>query len=336
MRQKSVEAVFRQINESYDSLMELAGRENVEVERKRLRDELVIAVCGIYFKLHIGCEEIDAERETYSAEIVEKTLDCIAKFDTSSSRQKGVAFSQYVCTSVRNMLAELKRQDSFGKKSGGQHISRDALSLMNKVKDQDRVFEGFGVRDEVRRNKKIAFSLGISEEKVLEMKRLLSLSAVPDEKDSDDGGTFSLIDEAGIRIDYSSAGRKEQKEKLEQIFACIQEEWEEKSDSELSEILTADILAMFKGKDMGKMPDEKENCVSLAAGLAFDLEKFVSGYSFIDKLMSAKFFSEAGYELPSQVELAAKFSKTKSGICKQLSRFYEKVSRNEKIREFRK
>ena len=52
MRQKTLDSVFEQINDSYNNLLGLTGLENVEVEEKRVRDELIIAVCGIYFNLH--------------------------------------------------------------------------------------------------------------------------------------------------------------------------------------------------------------------------------------------------------------------------------------------
>ncbi|MCF0242932.1 MAG: hypothetical protein HUK25_09850, partial [Treponema sp.] len=187
MKQKNLDSVFQKINDSYQSLIELNGKTNVEVEIKRVRDELVISICKIYFNPQIKYDDISYKTETYSFEIIEKINECLSKYENSSSKQKGVLFSRYVCNSIHKMLASLKEEDAFKKKSGGQEISRDALSLMNKVKDQDRVFEGFGILDESKRNKKIALTLGISEQKVLEMKRLLTLNAIPDEQTSEDG-----------------------------------------------------------------------------------------------------------------------------------------------------
>ena len=334
MEQKSLDALFQQINDSYNSLRKLTGFENVDVEIERIREELTIAVYSIYSNPHIKYEEISYDTETYSVEIIEKINECISSYEKSSSKQKGVQFSKYVCSSIKRMLAELKSRTSFEERSGGQYISKEALALMNNVKDQERVLEGFGVSDENKRNKKIAIALGINEDKVLEMKRLLKLKAVTDEQSSDEEDSFSLIDLTGKNVDYSSTDKKLQKEKLEVIFNCVQEEWEQKTDSELSEIITADILQKFKGKAPERKSNETENIVVYSSSLGFDLEQFVSSYSFVNKLISTRFFSEPDYELPSQVELAAKFDKTKSGICKQLSRFYEKVAQNEKLKDF--
>ena len=331
MRQKTLDSVFEQINDSYNNLLGLTGLENVEVEEKRVRNELIIAVCGIYFNLHFKYEEITYDAETYSAEIVNKINECISRYRNSSSRQKGITFSKYVCSSIKKMLADLKMKKSFAERSGGQYISKDALTLMNNVKNQDRVFECFGERDENKRNKKIAISLGITEEKVLEMKRLRKLRAV-----ADDDNSFSLTDVVGKDVDYSSSEKKLQKEKIEMILDCIQEEWEQKSDLELSEILTVDILYKFKGKSSEFKPNGSRTHVVYSSALSFDLEEFLSSYSFISKGISSRFFSDPEYELPSQVELAAKFEKTKSGISKQLSRFYEKVAKNEKLKDFEK
>lgn len=334
MGQKTLDSVFEQINNSYNSLLKLTGRENIEVEVKRIRDELIIAICGIYFNPCIKYEEIEYNTETYSAEIIEKINECVSKYEKSSSKQNGVLFSKYVCKAIKNMLAELKKQDSFKETSGGHNVSTSALTLMNKVKKQDRVFEGYGVRDENRRNEKIAISLGIDKEKVLEMKRLLKLQAVADEQNSDDEKYFSLIDVTGMNVDYSSTDKKKQEEKLEMIFDCIEEEWKHKADSELSEILTVDILRLFKGKTLEKKSHETKTAVVYSSALGFDLERTLMSYSFINKQISVRFFSESAYKLPSQVELAAKFDKTKSGISKQLSRFYEKVAQNEKLKYF--
>lgn len=336
MNQKTLESVFKQINDSYNSLLELFNRENVEVEIKRIRDELIIATCGIYFNSNIKFDDITYNTETYSAEIIEKINECISSYPKSSSKQKGVPFSKYVCSSIKKMVSELNKHQSFEDRAGGQHISKDALALMNNVKDQDRVFEGFGVIDENRRNKKIAISIGISEEKVLEMKRLLRLKTIADKQNSESEESFSIIDIAGKHIDYSSADKELQKERLEIIFDCIQEEWEIKSNLELSDILTADILRLFKGKAPKRKSYEIEKPIVYSSSFCFDLEKFVDSYSFINKEIASRFFSDSDYELPSQVELAAKFGKTKSGINKQVSRFYEKVAQSEKLQNLKK
>lgn len=331
MRQKPLDSVFEQINDSYNNLVELSERKNVEVEVKRIRDELIIAICSIYFNTNIKFEDIAYDTETYSYEIIVKINECLEKYENSSSKQSGIPFSKYVCSSIKKMLSDLKMKKSFAERSGGQHISKESLTLMNNVKDQDRVFESFGVTDEGKRNRKIAVSLGITEEKVIEMKRLLKLRAVADEQNSDEDDSFSLIDIAGEDVDYSSSDKELQKERIEVIFDCIQEEWQQKSDSELSEILTADILQQFKGKSLEKKPNETESIVVFSSALGFDLEEVVSSYSFFNKVLAVRFFSEPDFELPSQVELAAKFDKTKSGISKQLSRFYEKVAHNKKL-----
>ncbi len=320
------ETNYDNINSSFSKYCNLLEKPNVETELQTLREKILISVCKVFYLDDNGLSINDDEKEKkhqkkkenkeYSDEIVVKTLECL-KSVCKKENPAQEDFAKYVIHSVNKRLNFLKSHDSIKGSNSSLEIPREKIELIRKIKKEYQNLRF--IKNENAKFEKIKLNLRISENdfKILwplanvekiSLDKPLDFEKAKNEENSLQGNQESPF--------VSVEKLLEQKEKLNQIFVLIEEEWKKDGDSDgsLSDALTSDILKNLFA------PDSKFDYEDLPA---------FENYSFFNQEIVHNFFADISYNLPTQTEIGEKHGgKGKSAISKSLKRFYVKLQQS--------
>ena len=308
---KDADNLFQRINDLAGQYFSLVGAENVENERKSLEAKTIIALYDCYkldgrSKDKYGNEHIKVDSDSYADDIVTISRNCLKNYPDSDACRSGIAFSQYLYSSIKRRIAFLKEKADLSARNGGSHITDDEQKKIKKIRKMDGFYAA--ERDETLRNKKIAFALEMPVDEVVRLKDAAARTTAGLEVEDKDEEGVSLLE----LISSPMVGPEEeliQEEAVKGLLDCIESVWKGGQDRVkpyLAALVTRWTLEIFsKQKDLS----------------AEDIRRMLRGRAFCDSELLDACCNATGGTLPSQQEVAKRFGKDKSDASRTMGKF---------------